>query len=308
MPTSPSVSDTLIDNLITRKSVRSDAINRLRARDRIEPLGLRTASLNRATDLHARAPLTRTVLKEELGPSDYPTHLALTPDGNRRWARSRDMTVGEGYAAGAERIRNFREWAFVDNAIDIVSVFLLSTENIKRRPEEELAQLYTVFENFFSGVPDNDIVNEYQIKHEVRGNPESFDMLPDRVIESIDKMESYTSDFQGPKMVFLIPYGGRDEIITAAKKTDMPVAGIDRGEIQVSGEDEESFRENLLVGDLPDVDLMVRTSEQRISNFLLYHNAYAEMVFLDKMWPSFTEADFYESIYKFSSRERRYGV
>jgi undecaprenyl diphosphate synthase len=218
------------------------------------------------------------------------------------------MTVGEGYAAGAERIRNFREWAFVDNDIDVVSVFLLSTENIERRPEEELAQLYTVFENFFEGVPDNDIVNEHQIKHEVRGNGESFEMLPDRVIDAIDEMEEHTSDFKGPRMVFLIPYGGRDEIIRAAKKTDMPVSDVDRGEIEISGEDEETFRENLLVGDLPDVDLMVRTSEQRISNFLLYHNAYAEMVFLDKMWPSFTETDFYESIYKFSTRERRYGV
>lgn len=308
MGTTPSISDTVIDNLITRKDIRADTIGRFRARDRFEPAGIRTPVLNALSQINGKSPLTKNVIREQLGPSDYPEHLALTPDGNRRWAQARDMTVGEGYAAGAEKIKSFREWALVENDVEVMSVFLLSTENIVRRPENELAQLYRVFTNFFEGVPENDVVQENEIKHEVRGNKEGFDMLPDRVTDSIENMESETEDYRGPKVVFLMPYGGRDEIIRAAKQTDMAISDVERGEIDVSGEDQTEFRENLMVGDLPDVDLMVRTSEQRISNFLLYHNAYSEMVFLDKMWPSFTESDFYESIYKFSSRDRRYGV
>jgi undecaprenyl diphosphate synthase len=108
--------------------------------------------------------------------------------------------------------------------------------------------------------------------------------------------------------VFLMPYGGRDEIVKAARNADSPLMDSSGVVVEDNGEDETQFREQLMLGDLPDVDLMMRTSEVRLSNFMLYHNAYAEFVFMQKNWPSFTESDFYESMYKYANRDRRFGV
>jgi undecaprenyl diphosphate synthase len=308
MSDSPSLGNTIIDNLITRKEARADMIRRLRARDRIDLTSNRQSIWNTAARINAMSPLTKGIIQQELDNSDFPTHLALIPDGNRRWARARDLTVGQGYAQGAEVIKQFRKWALVDNNVSIISAFLMSTENIVKRPEHELEQLYGVFIDFFNGVAENEFVMENEIKHEVRGSQRGFDMLPDEVMDSIERMEAATESFTKSKLVFLMPYGGRDEIIKAAKRSSSPLDGASMEATTTEGEGEINFRNNLMLGDLPDVDLMVRTSEVRISNFMLYHNAYAEFVFFQKNWPSFTESDFYESIYKYSNRNRRFGV
>jgi len=192
--------------------------------------------------------------------------------------------------------------------VSTITTFLMSTENIKKRPETELKQLYQVFIDFFNGVTENDFVKKNEIKHEVRGAKRGFDMLPDEVNDAIENMETATEDFTKGKLVFLMPYGGRDEIIKAAKQSAAPLGDATLQAQSTQGEGEDEFRQNLMLGDLPDVDLMVRTSEVRISNFMLYHNAYAEFVFFQKNWPSFSEGDFYESIYKYSNRDRRFGV
>lgn len=308
MTNSPSLGNTIIDNLISRKEARADAIRRLRARDRLDLTSTRRDMWNAASNVNAKSPLTQALVQQKLDNSDFPTHLALVPDGNRRWAKSRDLTVGEGYGMGAEVIKNFREWAIVDNDVSTVSTFLLSTENIEKRPDDELEQLYGVFSDFFNGVAESEFVMENEIKHEVRGAEEGLELLPDVVTDSIDKMERATESFTGGKLVFLMPYGGRDEIVKAAKQSASPLSGATMDTTETRGEGETEFRSNLMLGDLPDVDLMVRTSEIRISNFMLYHNAYAEFVFFQKNWPSFSESDFYESIYKYSNRDRRFGV
>jgi tritrans,polycis-undecaprenyl-diphosphate synthase [geranylgeranyl-diphosphate specific] len=244
-------------------------------------------------------------MKQELSKSDYPQHIGLIPDGNRRWAKDRNLTVGEGYATGAEKIKMFRRLAFKNEKVDTVSVFLLSTENIERRPQGELQQLYGVFSSFFDGIRDNEDVHDNNIRHEVRGNEEAINMLPDNVTEAINDMEEATEEYDENKMVFLLGYSGRDEIINAAHDTPRGQVSI---EITDEGEDETEFRENLMLGDLPDIDLMLRTSERRISNFMLYENAYSEMVFVDKFWPDYTTADFYEAMYSYANRSRRFGV
>lgn len=306
MSESPSVSNTLIDNLIARKEARANAIRRTRARDRIEPFNIRTNAYNRLSDLNGKAPLNELIIKQKLDKADFPTHLALVPDGNRRWARSRGLTVGEGYAVGSTKLEGIREWAMIDNSVDVMSVFTLSTENIERRPEGELEQLFGVFANFFARVAESEEVHENEIRHEVRGNEDSMKKLPDEVLDSISRMESATEGYTNKKVVILMPYGSRDDIVRAAKKTTSPLTG---GPVVTGkGEDDTTFRENLMLGDLPDVDLMLRTSERRMSNFMLYENAYSELVFIDKNWPSFTESDFYESVYKYSNRDRRFGV
>lgn len=305
MSDSPDLKDTVIDNLITAKDFREDVVNRFKAREKLEPLGVRQRLLNKIGMVNAKAPIPKLLINTELNQDDFPTHISLTPDGNRRWARARGLSVGEGYAYGAEVIKDFRKWSMIDNSVDIVSAFLMSTENIERRPEEELEQLYAVFTDFFNGVAENQSVHDNKIRHEVRGNGDVLERLPDEVQESIGVMEEATKEYDNKKMVFLLGYGGRDEIVNAARRTP-------RGEAQVQvtgeGEDDTRFREELLVGDLPDVDLMIRTSERRISNFMLYENAYSEFVFKDKMWPSYSESDFYQDIYSYANRDRRYGV
>lgn len=305
MSDEPTITDTVIDNLITAKDFRSNVIRRFKARNKIEPLGVRQTILNKMGEVNAMAPAPKFLIKPELEQDEFPSHIALTPDGNRRWANARGLTVGEGYANGAEVIKDFRKWSMVDNSVDTLSVFLMSTENIERRPEDELAQLYTVFADFFNGVAENDLVHQNQIRHEVRGNEDAMEMLPDEVLDSINTMEEATDEYQNRRMIFLLPYGGRDEIINAARRTSR---GDSRIEVSGTGEDDTEFRDNLLLGDLSDVDLMIRTSERRISNFMLYENAYAEFVFLDKMWPSYTESDYYQNIYSYVNRDRRYGV
>jgi|APHM01.1.fsa_nt_gi undecaprenyl diphosphate synthase len=305
MAESPTVTDTVIDNLIRAKDFRMATIDRFKAQSKIEPLGFRQRMLNKMGTLNNKAPVTKRIIQSELSQEDFPSHVSLTPDGNRRWASARGLSVGEGYAQGAEVIKDFRRWAIVDNSVDTISTFLMSTENIERRPEDELAQLYTVFTEFFNGIAENDLVHNEGIRHEVRGNEDVIQRLPEKVQNSIDVMEDATDSYVDKKMVFLLGYGGRDEIVNAARQT--PRGG---SQIQVSGEgeDDSQFRQNLLVGDLPDVDLFIRTSERRLSNFMLYENAYAEFIFKDIMWPSYTESDFYQDIYAYSNRDRRYGV
>lgn len=308
MSESPTIPDTIIDNLITRKEIRADAIRRGRAREKLEIGNVRQKMFNKLSEVNAMSPLSEALIKQQLTEDDFPDHIALTPDGNRRWANARDLTVGEGYAAGAEKIKMFREEAMVNNDVDVISAFLMSTENIERRPKHELKQLYGVFIDFFNGVAENDLVHDNEIKHEVRGNGDAMDRLPEDVLDSINNMEEATSDYSEKKFVFLLPYGGRDEIVRAARQTNTPLNNNNNMTVTGKGEDDSKFRDNLIVGDLPDIDLMLRTSEVRLSNFMLYHNAYSEFVFLQKNWPSFTRSDFYESIYKYSNRDRRYGV
>lgn len=301
----PDIKPAIIDNLIKAKDFRSNTIERFKSRDKVEPLGVRQTILNKMGTVNAQAPVTKWLIQPDLEQDDFPSHIALTPDGNRRWADARGLTVGEGYASGAEVIKDFRKWSMVDNSVDTVSVFLMSTENIERRPEDELAQLYTVFTDFFNGVAENNLVHENRIRHEVRGNEDAMEMLPDEVLDSINTMEEATDEYQNKRMVFLLPYGGRYEIINAARRTSR---GDSRIEVSGTGEDDTEFRDNLLLGDLSDVDLMIRTSERRISNFMLYSNAYAEFIFKDKMWPSYTSSDFYQDMYSYANRSRRFGV
>lgn len=305
---SPSLSDTVIDNLISRKEIRADAIRRARARDRTDFIDFRQDFWNTAAEINNMAPASKFLIKQKLEPTDFPDHLAVIPDGNRRWARSRDLTVGEGYAMGSRKLEKAREWAMIDNDVDIITNFTLSTENIERRPEGELKQLFGVFTKFFNRTAESEEVHENEIKHGVRGNPKATEKLPQEVKDAINNMEQATENYNNKKVIFLMPYGGRDEIIKASRQSNTPLTQSNRIVVGDKAEDEDTFREHLLLGDLPDVDLMIRTSEVRLSNFMLYHNAYAEFVFLQKNWPSFTESDFYESVYKYSNRDRRFGV
>jgi undecaprenyl diphosphate synthase len=307
MEQSSEISTTIIDNLIMAKDFRANVIKRFQSRSKIEPLGLRQSLLNKMSTLNRKAPIAKSLIIPELDQDDFPNHLALVPDGNRRYSDKYGKNVGWGYAAGARKIKQFRKWALVDNPINTVSAFLLSTENIERRPEDELEQLFQVFADFFDEIPESDIVKNNGIRHRVVGNQDSMDKLPQHVRDSIEYMEKQTAEYDGKEMIFMIPHGGRDEIVRAASNTD---SGLDSKQITVSnnGEDNNEFRKELDLGGVSDIDLFIRTSEHRISNFALYHLAYSEIVFVDSLWPEFSEHDFLQAIYQYANTSRRFGV
>jgi undecaprenyl diphosphate synthase len=223
-------------------------------------------------------------------------------------AQKYNESVGWGYAVGAEKIKQFRKWALVDNDVNTVSAFLLSTENIERRPKDELQQLFQVFADFFNGIPESDIVKNNQIRHRVVGNEDSMDKLPQHVKDSIEYMEEETADYDNKEMIFMMPHGARDEIVRAASNVDSPLTNSEQITVSSDGEDNNEFRKQLDLGGVSDIDLFIRTSEHRISNFALYHMAYSEIIFVDSLWPEFSESDFYQSIYKYSKANRRFGV
>jgi len=125
---------TATDYFMSLKSARAQMVGRLKARERIEPFNKRTEMFNFAQRVNSESPLVKTLAKSNLSEDDFPTHIALVPDGNRRWSDDRGLSVGEGYGAGAEKIKQFRKWSMVDHDVETVSAFLMSTENIKRRP------------------------------------------------------------------------------------------------------------------------------------------------------------------------------
>jgi len=172
------IQQTATDYFINLKQARGKVIRKLKSRERNEIANKRTELYNFAEKVNSTSPVVKQLAKINLSQDDFPTHVALVPDGNRRWAEDRQLTVGQGYAQGAEVIKRFRKWAMVDNSVNYISTFLLSTENIKRRPQDELEQLYSVFVDFFNGVAENSVVHDNRIKHEVRGNTDSLSMLP----------------------------------------------------------------------------------------------------------------------------------
>jgi len=125
-------SKTATDYMMSLKQARAKILRKVKSRDRNEVANKRTELYNLAEKVNSSSPVVKEMTKSNVGQDEYPTHVALVPDGNRRWAEDRELTVGEGYAFGAEKIKRFREWSMVDNNVEVVSAFLMSTENIGR--------------------------------------------------------------------------------------------------------------------------------------------------------------------------------
>jgi len=222
-----------------------------------------------------------------------PRHIAIIMDGNGRWAKSRLMPRSFGHKNGMERMIGLMEHAF-DLGVDYVTVYALSTENLKR-PKEELDVLYNLLRNHFKAYMVR--LCERGVRLKVLGNTS---LLPEDVQAIIRDVEADTQQYadRGKGINVALGYGARAEIVSAVNKA------IEKGE-KVT---EESFSGLLYTAEQPDPDLIIRTGkERRLSNFLLYQAAYAELYFSDKMFPEFTDADLDEAILDFSRRTRRFG-
>ena len=228
-----------------------------------------------------------------------PLHLALIPDGNRRWAKAKGLPGFKGHEAGEKKFEEILDWC-MELGIRMVTVYTLSQENFSRS-REEVEFLLKLIKSHIQKFAKDKKVHKNKVRLNVIGN---LDLLPQDVKKAAAKAMDATKNYNNYTLNLAVAYGGRQEIIDATKKIaeKARVGNICLGQI-----DETLFSKNLYA-ELPDVDLLIRTSEQRLSGFLLWQSAYAEVVFLeDKMFPELTKDDFAKAIGEYGSRERRFG-
>jgi tritrans,polycis-undecaprenyl-diphosphate synthase [geranylgeranyl-diphosphate specific] len=245
--------------------------------------------------------LTEKRLAELVRAEPVPAHLAIIMDGNRRFAGARGMGVQDGHQAGRDTLEELLDWC-LDAKIRILTVYALSTENFSR-PPEEVEGLMDLFDRALRDIATDPRVHRHQIRVRVIGNRTA---LPPRVQEAIDIAEKATAKYSAYRYNVALAYGGRDEIVHAIRALAREVRdnGLDPDSI-----DSAAVARHLYTSDLPDPDLIFRTSgEERISNFLLWQSAYSELYFSDVMWPGLTRLDFLRAIRAFQLRRRRYGT
>jgi tritrans,polycis-undecaprenyl-diphosphate synthase [geranylgeranyl-diphosphate specific] len=229
-----------------------------------------------------------------------PRHLAIIMDGNRRFARSLGLSVKDGHERGRDTLETLLDWC-LELDIRILTVYALSTENLTR-PREEIDALMDLFDRALRQIAVDERVHRHQIRVRVIGNR---DVLPARIREAIDLAEGATANYTKYRYNVALGYGGRDEIVEAIRALAREVRD---GRLDPDAIDSAAVSRHLYTADLPDPDLVFRTSgEERISNFLLWQSAYSELYFSEVMWPGLTRLEFLRAIRAFQLRQRRYG-
>jgi undecaprenyl diphosphate synthase len=227
-----------------------------------------------------------------------PRHVAIIMDGNGRWASARGLPRGEGHRRGVEAVRKTVR-AAGEMGISFLTIFSFSAENWSR-PPSEIRDLMGLLRRFIR----NDLVELHQNRVKVRVIGERGDLDPD-IRRLLDEAEELTKDNDGLVLVVAFNYGARQEIARAAARVAVKVK---TGEIDASAITAEMLGQNLDAPDLPDPDLIIRTSgEQRLSNFLLWQAAYSELVFVPTYWPDFDRTTLEGAIAEYHRRERRFG-
>jgi undecaprenyl diphosphate synthase len=228
-----------------------------------------------------------------------PRHVAVIMDGNGRWAEQRGLPRSEGHRAGVEAVRSVTRAARV-MGVGWITLYAFSSENWNR-PKAEVDALMRLPEEYFASELDEAIRNGVRIRAIGRR-----DRLPPSVRRSIEDATARTQHNGGMQLVFALSYGGRGEIVDAVRRI---LRESETRSVDPESLDEKSFAAHLDDAELPDVDLLIRTGgEQRISNFLLWQSAYAELHFSDRLWPDFGPADLADAIQVYQRRERRFGL
>jgi undecaprenyl diphosphate synthase len=236
-------------------------------------------------------------IRQQPASADAPRHVAIIMDGNGRWALARGLPRREGHRRGVEAVRRAVRFAG-ERGIEILTLFSFSSENWSR-PESEIQDLMNLLRFFIRR--DLSELKENDVRVRVIGSRTN---LPPDILRLIDKAEGETRRNSGLQLVVAFNYGGR-EIVRAARVLAERVA---QGLLEPRAVTAQVFEGALDTAGIFDPDLIVRTSgEQRISNFLLWQAAYAELVFLPVLWPDFDDAHFEAAIQEYACRERRYG-
>ena len=231
-------------------------------------------------------------------PTPGPNHVAIIMDGNGRWAKARGLPRVAGHRRGADAVRRVVRGAG-ELGIPVLTLFAFSTENWTR-PADEVSDLMGLLRHYLRNELDELHKNGARLR--VIGNREG--LAPD-IIRDISGAENMTRSNSRIDVNICINYGARAEILQAVRSLARQVAA---GELPVDRIDENLFENELLTAGVPDPDLLIRTSgEQRISNFMLWQCAYAELVFVDTLWPDFGKEHLEQAIAEFRRRERRYG-
>lgn len=234
-------------------------------------------------------------------PSDQiPHHVGVMLDGNRRWAKAVGLNTAEGYQAGADNIRPLLGWC-EEVGVGVVTLWLLSSDNLTNRPPEQLTGLLTIIEGAVESLAE---AGRWRI-HPVG----ALDLLPTETAERLKAAEEATRDIDGLLVNVAVGYGGRREIADAVRAllADHASRGTSLEEL-ADLIDVEHIAEHLYTKGQPDPDLVIRTSgEQRLGGFLLWQSANSEFYFCEALWPDFRRVDFLRAIRSYAARERRFG-
>lgn len=234
----------------------------------------------------------------ELDMSNIPNHIAIIMDGNGRWAKKRLLPRTAGHKAGVEAIREVVKYS---NKIGLkyLTLYAFSTENWKR-PKVEVDALMNLLVNYLR--KELEELDKNNVKITAIGD---ISKLPQACIDELRKSFEVTKSNTGVNLNLALNYGGRDDLINSFKSL---VKLIKDGKLDPEEIDESSVKSNLSTSDVPDPDLVIRTSgEQRLSNFLLWEVAYSEFYFTDVLWPDFGEENLKQAIYSYQNRDRRFG-
>ena len=232
-----------------------------------------------------------------------PRHIALILDGNRRWAVRRGWEPWIGHRYGADRVEEILDDIY-ELGIQTVTLYVLSTENLRRKPEE-LQQLFELIKERAEKLLKNPLIHKREVRVKVLGR---LYLLPRDVREALERLERATGEYSRHYLNIAVAYGGRAEIVDAVR---MIAEKVKQGIIPINDINEKTIEEHLYTHDLPqpDPELIIRTSgEERISNFFLWQSAYSELVFQDVYWPEFRRIDLLRAIRTFQRRERRHGL
>lgn len=222
---------------------------------------------------------------------NIPKHIGLIPDGNRRWAKIRGLDPWEGHAKGIARFRQFIDWCY-ELGVEEVTAYSISSDNLKKRPKIEIELLFKVYEQNLLSLLESAEISEKGVHVDFVGG---LDGIPKRVRDLMDRIVEKSKNNTGVKLNLCVNYSGREEIVSAAR-------AIVKEGMEIN---QENMQKHLLIKDAP--DLLIRTAENRISDFLTWQCAYSEIFFSTKYFPDFERCDLLEAIAAYNKTTQRFG-
>ncbi|MEN9974545.1 MAG: hypothetical protein RLZZ282_551 [Verrucomicrobiota bacterium] len=230
---------------------------------------------------------------------DTPRHIAVIMDGNGRWAKERGLPRRHGHRAGAESVREVADTC-IELGVEFLTLYAFSSENWNR-PAAEIKALMALLDRFLAEKAKD--LDQQKIRLLAIGQ---LDRLPAKTRGLLDQIMARTADHRAMTLVLALSYGGREEIVAAARSIATDAAA---GSLMPDAVDSALFASRLQTAGIPDPDLLIRTSgEMRISNFLLWQISYAEIVIVKKFWPDFRRNDLIEAVDEYRRRHRRFGA
>lgn len=238
------------------------------------------------------------ILKEDLRAEDMPRHIAVIMDGNGRWAKSKGFLRAIGHENGVEPLRNITKTCS-DLGVRYLTAYAFSQENWNR-PRREVNALMALLVTSLK--KELKTLHDHKVRLSSIGRVEN---LPKKCQRELEEVKEQTAHYDKLTLTLALSYGSRDEIVGASRQLAQQVK---EGKINPEDIDENLFERNLFTADMPNPDLLIRTSgEYRISNYLLWQIAYSELYFSEKLWPDFKNEDLYQAIWDYQNRERRFG-